>query len=728
MTTESKQRTLIETLRFLQEKSEAAESSCVLTHDEASQCYQATYSSMPELQTNSEVLNDANNVLSTLIPMTSSYDLSKTVLTNPKFWSLFTYLIPTMDVQMFTTNFRLVFEVLLNPSFKNHETSLVMICKFMQTKRIILDTLVANLSSLPLETSSQLIIDTIICISLYLESLNALSKFDRHTAALVIPETCLHLVDCGWPNIVTALLLSKNRDVSQVIIERFIRNKRQLCDFMSAFKLSDYGKTTLSDRLFNAVNNVLPTINNWMYEFNENANEEYIDLLNLSFLQAYDIITFLENPSLSFKKSFSEQLLFGENPFPLYETLFRVSDELHTFFCRNDKNLKVNPHIPCLLLNKEAFIYALMDNQLKLWIDSGSKSKEDINSLLTLLPVILEKVNRILSSEKSPSSPQSHLTTAGSPSVSSTSLVAFSQSKSNLNKTLSIIQSLTYKTARQWQLDELKSTHYKKWARHMSGFDKLLSNQVVDYVTHQRLLQLQKGAWVYAENPLDSNIKVPKLYFLVVSDNHANLLIREFNTKQDELPIVEENKIWKNNEERSNIPIHSSYSSANRQENNPGKTTKMQDKDVPRRETIVIPLKHIVHFEKRELNRHISNDKIFEDEKSSKNLVNLVHTTLYTEAKLSDKNRKHIFKFYLDSKEAAYIWLDGLQLISSSKHKADISGETKKQIETLIDLRKNVQMIYLNIDDDLELSEVDTDDEEFDLETLKNLSTDFFYE
>lgn len=105
---------------------------------------------------------------------------------------------------------------------------------------------------------------------------------------------------------------------------------------------------------------------------------------------------------------------------------------------------------------------------------------------------------------------------------------------------------------------------------------------------------------------------------------------------------------------------------------------------------------------------------------------------MYTGVELKDRNDRTVLKFYLDTEEGRYIWLDGLKLISPFQHE-DISEDTKEQIDTLFDLRKNVQMINLNVRQDIivpppEPSDEDEDEEFYNLETLKKVTQNFYFD
>lgn len=473
-----------------------------LPYDKSIQCYNIICKYGHQINTTRAIAVLINDILYDFISICDIDALCKNIAADSKFWTIFVSLLPIMSVPVFTSSLTVIFEAFLSSEDK-YKDQFILLCSNVDSNRMIFDNLIGNLAKVSMRQSPGVIVDIIACISLYIRCMEALSKYAIQAAVILIPSLWFQMVECDFQRIVSTLLLSHNALISAAIIEKFIVVKRQLCDFLISIKLSEYA-TPLVKRLHEAMNNTITQTKGIQLKFEE-TNEEYHEMSSLNLLQAYDLIIFLENSNLTFKKSFSEQLLFGEHPFPLYKAIFRISDELHTFFSLHDNDFMRNPHIACFIINKEAFLYSLMCNQLRLWIESKSQSTEDLNSLLDLLPVILEKINDTIILSKFP---QSSMHPSQLPSAAS------SKDQSNMTKALDIIDMTNYEAVRKWQLDKIKAIHYKKWAPHISDFDELLSTQVLDYVRHQRLLQLQKGTWVYAENPLDSKIKDPKLAFL----------------------------------------------------------------------------------------------------------------------------------------------------------------------------------------------------------------------
>ncbi|SCU85857.1 LADA_0D10286g1_1 [Lachancea dasiensis] len=383
----------------------------------------------------------------------------------------------------------------------------------------------------------------------------------------------------------------------------------------------------------------------------------------LSITNALDIIVFLRDANVSFRKKYLERLLFEEHAFPIVQGLSWLSDQLSITFSQYFSQEKVDRFIMQCFLNKDVLIFSLVDKLMDLWIESRAQSFDDFNSILETFKVAFFLQDSFLGSQES-----------------------------EIGNCLANVRLLSYEKLRDLQLRQIRTAHHKKWERQISTFDSMLSNQVLEYVRHQRLLQLQKGAWVYSDNPLDRNVKQPKVYYVVLSDNQMNLLAKEYRAKCEESPAVVGNDIVSTDGSK-------------------GKTT-------------VIPVRRVHKFQ---------HWKVQADSKVPVNakLINILNKAVYTEIHLLDKDESVMLTFFLDSREASYIWLDGLQLIVAAAQgkEPSLSDDLKSQISNLIDLRKNVQIVGL---DKTILNEHDSDlkaeEQYYDLEVLQALTTDFHYD
>ncbi|CCH60167.1 hypothetical protein TBLA_0C03640 [Henningerozyma blattae CBS 6284] len=502
--------------------------------------------------------------------------------------------------------------------------------------------------------------------SLHFECLSSLSFEDLSLTVAIIMRNFINLNELRefFSNLID------NDDVSDTLFKSFTGIKYGKTGILSRYSLQEY-EGPLKDRYFNALKEVSAlssiTNNNFTEETKMLQDEKKITLL-----QAYDAVNFLENSNLSFKKTYSEQLLFGISPFPLSKALVRVSIALDNYSTNLRLTDSAEKFIIFLLINNASIYYIIMERILNMWAESDAKTGNDLESLLDLIPIIIDK------------SMTPHNFTYGC----------------NFFKTrLKTLENISYKVARNWQLDTLRQKHYSKWSGRVIEFDAMLTTQVYEYVRHQRLLQLQNGSWVYAENPLAPDVQYPRVAFIVLSANQNNILLREFDIRPEELPQIGDNRITLSSDKNLNF-------------------SKSQTK--------VVRLSDIFYFEGNQIT--IGNN-VPDDFK----MVNLIQKSVYVEINLSDRNHNVLLNLYFDTKETTYVWLDGLRLISSlEKHKDSISQSTKEQIETLVDVRKNVQLINLSVDYDIDLSvddsESESDEDIYNLDHLKNIASNFYYD
>lgn len=541
--------------------------------------------------------------------------------------------------------------------------AVINLCRFLSSSEIILPILSANLSTQ--RSSIRLNFDILESIDGVLRCLTCLCENDRVNAAIVIPSCFFMFHDCGFWSILISLLPME--ELQSEILEVILPLRSKIFKFMSVLALKDC-TTPLETKMFEAVDDAL-SLDSSMKEKFEEVNQDYNDLHGIKMVEAYHLVVFLKNANLSFKKTLGEELLFGSNPFPLYKAFFSILNQLDQFLDFNEKDIFTTLYHVAFLLSKDAFIYALMDKLLKMWVVAQGKTRKDMDSLLETIPIMLDQVDKSMK-RLSDNSPH------GSVSIA-----------------LETLESIDYGIARQLQLESIKEKHYNKWSNSIGDFDELLSGQVHDYVRHQRLLQLQKGAWVYSENPLDRHIRAPKVYFMVLSANQINLLVREFPAKAETTPYVEENHIFSSTE-----------------------------KDPAAFEqTVAIPLHNIVDFEVQELQ---TDNKVPDDAR----LVKVIRKDFYTGVNFLDKHSRVVLKVYFDTKEDINVWLDGLKLVSPFKIKQNITEDTKEQMDTLISIRRNAQMSNLEISEWDEMTDTTDDGDYYGVDTLKELTSSFYYE
>lgn len=583
------------------------------------------------------------------------------------FWKILKETSTDMQPELLGVMLNHVFNLFLSKDDENN-SGFTALCDNMQSNYNIMESILINLSLHSLHIN--LVADTLKCISSFLKCSLLLAKYDLEKAVRILPAICFLLLEYNFPTVVTLLLAVD--DLRPLIINDYLPVKMKLAMFLSENKM-EKGSPELRERFYRAIKNTNVFFRCYEIEYGE-LTESLEEIDTLSILQIYDTLSFLESSNSVFIKNFTEQLLFKSSPFPFFQFIYKVSTEIQKFFNKFNENVDSKICLASHILNRETLLETLMCCLLRLWSESQAKTESDKNSIIQLVPILLEKV------------------------YLSTKDTKIKRSESLFEIGIDILENVDHYTARMWQLEMIRSLHYEQWSDHIADFEGMLTNQVNDYVRHQRLLQLQKGTWVYAENPLDEEIENPRVYFIVVSDNHSNLLARRFHHKLDETPYVEDNLIWIKSESRA-YPNHDN--------------------------TIVIPLKSIDFFVSKELRANTEPPEFPQ-------LVNISKKNIYTEVKLLDKNHKKLLKIFLDTKEASYIWLDGLMLISKTKNKSHIgvSKDTNQQIETLIKLRRDVQLINLPFHQEINTENVDISDEEkyYDLDTLKSLPNNFYYD
>ncbi|AMD22779.1 HHR010Wp [Eremothecium sinecaudum] len=517
------------------------------------------------------------------------------------------------------------------------------------------------------EEPSQSKNDIISILGNYIACLNKFAKLSPDDAAPVVAEVYTALKK-GRILAAVAYYLDESTEARSrdAIIHMFFSPFKSMLTFMSSTKVST-NTTHLAKQLERSIEKIF-YLNKSVKELFLKINNEFKDPSCFSILEIIDLNAILKDDNLSLKKKITEQLMFEEQPFPLFSGSIGITKVVFEYCTSKYNGAKTPNYIFQILLNREAVTFALVNRLLSFWIESHAKASTDLESLLQLVNTLFDKVDKEINKG--------------------------GQESPVLDRTLELINSFSYEKLRKFQVQLLKGKQHQRWNKQGAQFNNVLSKQVEEYVKQQRVFQLQIGIWVYADDPVAAyRTKNPKFFYLVLSDNHYNLLAREFKYRIERTPTVEQNKIIS------------------------------PDGDaVLGLSTIVIPLKRIIDYRSRELvGKNITQPH--------KRLINMSRNASYTEVQLVGKNEKLLLTFYLDNKEASYIWFDGLQLIASQRQNK-VSKPTKNQIETLIDIRKNIQMVGLSHYNFLEGFDeyTDDDDEYYDLDALSILTEDFFYD
>lgn len=597
------------------------------------------------------------------------YHLFEHTLVNKDFLHILKTIIPHCHFATIVAVFKSIFNQFLK-EMSNYKGQFLQFLEYLNDRHLLLKISMYYLETLAIDDPKMT--ECLGFLELYLTAVSTLRDYSPTRLSTLISELYFEMIRCKFTIVVTQLLLQSDIDDNRhSLIQAIVSHKLEISNFLSEIILEE--SPFMRDKLNDTIEQSFDGDEDLKKKLDSIENL-VIDPSEMSLLQVLDVVVFLKEPDLSFKRIFIEHLLFGGNPFPFYKAVSRISDELHEFFVIHQSEIKQKPYLISFIMNKESFLESIMKVQLKVWIESGASTKEDMESLFRLIPVILEELDSLLQR------------------IYGT--VPLDEIPDMVNN---FIRSIDYRKGRGFQLDLMRESQLRKWDRQMIEFDSILFSQVQDFVKNQRLLQFQRGIWVYSQNPTDTITRTPRVYFTVVSDNQLNLLVKEFDSKTEEDPIVEGMEIVYNHP----TPVQPLSHSA----------------------TIVIPLKSILFFESRSVSLKSASS-------STTRLISLGQNNGYTKVKLLDKNRKRLLKVYLDTDEKKSIWLDGLQLLSPLDKKEGLSSETKGQLQNLVALRKDVQLVNLTTRVDLDAHiGLDSDDSEYyDLDTLISLPNHSYYE
>lgn len=326
--------------------------------------------------------------------------------------------------------------------------------------------------------------------------------------------------------------------------------------------------------------------------------------------------------------------------------------------------------------------FSLLNVSTRCWLASNAKiDSGDTSKIINLLKVVIEWLSNQLE--------------RGSGADSSFS---FTQTKLELDASalLEKIDNFEYQELKKLQLEMLNKTRNLNWASEMKSFENLVHSQVIDLVRDQRFLQLSKGSWVYATNPLEQGAK--RHFFLTLNSNSQSIVYKEFSKR-------------------------------------PAKSSQAPNLD---KDGIYIDFRNIVNVQAETLNNNIDDTGLISIQ-SDRLDVNRVDIATKT----------GLFSFYVDTKQLKDIWVDGLRILiadscSDAKDsslvesktmvlslseqffaKSDVSATVRDQIKTLEDIRLRTQMLDLHEKVANNASNVSSINDGID---WKNLSVNFYYQ
>lgn len=394
------------------------------------------------------------------------------------------------------------------------------------------------------------------------------------------------------------------------------------------------------------------------------ANPQKFVVDNFTILLAMDLKVFLKDPNMTFKKKFHEELIMSDHnrTFPLYLFISECTELWLKVFHEKETYPRINKHI----LSWELMIYYSMNNCLRLWQETKSQleNPEDISGIIQLLQ------SNILFLEQS-------LATS-----------------SNIEECLEKFTVRTSEEIRHSQFIKLKTAHASRWKNGLLEFDRNLSEETIDFVREQRVMQLLKGSWVHTETHADTVFnangtkKKPsaKYYFIVLSPNRRMLFYKEFSEISTLKPTFEE------------------------------------------MESQGVQLKDIAEFKSIKIGHLIGE----EDKAKNSMLISVKGTISYEKIILADRTGKTLLSFYTDSEDNKAVWLDGLKMLKGDIDVKELSAETSKQLKSLQDIRRNTQLLVLEGEsfDDAATTDPDSEDDEdeyYDLVEMTNILEGFHF-
>lgn len=320
------------------------------------------------------------------------------------------------------------------------------------------------------------------------------------------------------------------------------------------------------------------------------------------------------------------------------------------------------PNIFINILSWELMIFYTMNSCLTLWQETNSKL-QNIEDIEKIMLLIKDNIDLI----------ENDLMIG----------------EKNIEECLDLSNYLMLRTN---QISNLKLKESSSWNLSLNEFNKNLSLEVMDFVCEQRVIQLLKGSWVYTESfgevlmkqqskKLSSSMipNTSKYYFILLSPNRQYLYYKEFSEKTLVKPNYEE----------------------------------MEQQS--------IKLSDIVDFKSIKIGDQIGE----EDKRKNSRLISIKGTISYEKITLLGSNGKKLLGFYTDTEVNKYVWLDGLKMLKMMIKPGQLSLETEKQLDTLVDIRRNTQLLNLNevtpVNDDSD------DDEYYDINELVDVSDDFYY-
>lgn len=378
-------------------------------------------------------------------------------------------------------------------------------------------------------------------------------------------------------------------------------------------------------------------------------DQNYI-INNYSVLQLIDFYFFSQNSNITFKKSYHEQILFNNNKerfFPLIPVSQKITTLLLAIF-QNDINAGAYVKLKQYFFLRDLLHFNIISKFLEIWKESGAE-QDELENLTLLVQILLKHIDSEMDDEL-------HV----------------------VDQILSIFKNTSYSKLREIQLNNYKQENLSLAANEITSFDKILKDQVFEFIKNQRFLQLSKGAWVFADLPsFNTTEDAPSTnyFFIILSPNFKNLLFKEYKFKTQNIPDID----------KIGTPIE---------------------------------INSIATFKIEEIQQV---DPTAARETESSRLINLVGKTLINKITLVNRKGKVLFTFYA-KKHDSFNYLDGLNLLLGNYD--SLSKDLTFQIDKLFEIRKTIQL--LNYTSGVDMNGVN-EEQIYDLDNLEKLTTNFYY-
>lgn len=426
---------------------------------------------------------------------------------------------------------------------------------------------------------------------------------------------------------------------------------------------------------------------NDLLTINDNNSNDSSEANHVGVLSILGLVGALKQPKRSLKKILVECNM--TSTLPIIEFVSTISNSV--------SNTKTLDRI-FGVWNTE-LLYSLLNVGTRCWLFGGAKSgTDDINKVVSMVQVVITWLSNKLESNGD----RSNQGSSGSDSIANITKDDIEINDSSVDDCdvvclLEKADNFDYNEIKSLQLEEFRSKHFRKWANNMKPFENLVHTQVVALVRAQRFLQLSKGSWVYATNPLESDEH--HHYFLTLNSSSQSIVYKEFSKR-------------------------------------PSRNTQAPNLD---KDGIYIDFRDILAIESENLNPNVSETGLIsiQSERMDVNRVEVITKT-------------KIFQFYVDTKQLKDIWVDGLRILvadsrSDSKGKdqnkeevenspmklsiseefflgSGVSDEVKRQVKTLEEIRVRTQML------DLDDSAKPSSKRQTDFIEWSTISTNFHYE